>query len=397
MRAGVAGELVSANPAARTLLRPSFEAALGAAAFVRAMLDFEVALAHAEAEEGIIPAASAALIEAAARATLDAETLIAQGKQSASIAVPFVDALRARVAKESQQAAAHVHVGATSQDVIDTAMAMALRRCLDEADATLRVAVKSLARRAREHRATPMLGRTLMQPALPMTAGLKLARWAAALEAERKRLEAARPALAVQLGGPVGALERLGTKAGAVRAHVARRLGLTDAPSWHTHRGAWIDLLDRIGLVILATGKIANDLVLLSQAEVGEMREAPPRPGVGASSAMAHKRNPVGCVHAIAAALRAPGLLATIHAAAGQAEHERAAGGWQAEVATVPDLANALGCSLDFLDRIALSLVVDAERMAANLRAQPEVAAAGEASGAGLQAALEELLKEIER
>ncbi|QJR11441.1 3-carboxy-cis,cis-muconate cycloisomerase [Usitatibacter rugosus] len=387
---------MSMNPAARTLLRSSFEAALGGPAFVRAMLDFETALARAQAEEGVIPASSAAAIENAARQVMDAESLVAEGKRSVSIAVPFVEALQARVASAAPEAAAHVHYGATSQDAIDTAMVMAVRRCLDEADGCLATAVAALATRAREHRDTPMLGRTLMQPALPITAGLKLARWAAALEGDRRRIEGARGALAIQLGGPVGALEKLGAKGPAVRARVARQLGLVDAPAWHTHRGAWIDLLDRIGNTILTIGKIARDLSLLSQPEVGEMMEAAPRAGIGASSAMPHKRNPVGCAHALAAATRAPGLLATIHAAA-LGEHERALGGWQAELATVPELMGALGSSLDFLERIGPSLVIDAARMAENLRAQPEVHVAGGASKEGLRSALDELLKEIAR
>jgi 3-carboxy-cis,cis-muconate cycloisomerase len=138
--------------------------------------------------------------------------------------------------------------------------------------------------------------------------------------------------------------------------------------------------------VVLTGGKIARDLALLSQPEVGEMLEAPPREGVGASSAMPHKRNPVGCVHGVAAALAMPGLLATIHAA-GIAEHERALGGWQAELAAVPAIAAALGTCLDFLDTIAESLVVDAARMEANVAAYGEPGRA-----AGLDAAAEELL-----
>jgi 3-carboxy-cis,cis-muconate cycloisomerase len=380
---------VSTNPAARTLCRPTFEAALGPEAFVRAMLGFEVALARAQADEGVIPAASAAAIEAAAREPLDAESLVTQGKWSASIAVPLVSALR----KHAGACAPHVHFGATSQDAIDTAMAMCVHRCIDEADACLAGAVASLAAKAREHRATPMLGRTLMQPARAITAGLKLARWAAALESDRRRISESRGAIAVQLGDAVGALESMGTRGPAVRARVARALGLADAPAWHAHRGAWIDLFDRVGLAIATIGKIARDVALLSQPEVGEMMESAPREGTGASSAMAHKRNPVGCAHALAAALRAPGLVATIHAAA-LAEHERALGGWQAELAAVPGLMDALGSALDFLDRIASGLVVDAARMAANLRAHPEAAMApGAAEALGL--ALDEQLKAI--
>ncbi len=167
--------------------------------------------------------------------------------------------------------------------------------------------------------------------------------------------------LAVQLGGAVGALEVLGAKGPAVRHRVALALGLADVPEWHSHRNNWIDLLDRIALVVVTAGKIARDVSLLGQAEVGEMRDAPPQEGVGGSSAMPHKRNPVGCLHALAAAARMPGLIATVHLAAAELEHERALGGWQAELVAVPEIAGALGSALDFLDTIAGSLVIDAD------------------------------------
>src|SRR5207244_13473222 len=118
-------------------------------------------------------------------------------------------------------------------------------------------------------------------------------------------------------------------------------------------------------------GKIARDLSLLAQPEVGEMFEALPRAGVGMSSSMPHKRNPVGCAHGLAAAIRMPGLLATLHAA-GIAEHERALGGWQAELALVPEIASAFGSSLDFLETIAASLVINPARMKANLESHGE-------------------------
>jgi 3-carboxy-cis,cis-muconate cycloisomerase len=147
---------------------------------------------------------------------------------------------------------------------------------------------------------------------------------------------------------------------------------------------------------VVVVGKIARDLALLSQAEVAEMREAPEEAGVGVSSAMAHKRNPVACAHALAAATRAPALLASIQAGT-VAEHERALGGWQAELDTVADLAHALGTSLDFVERIGASLVVDAGRMKKNLAARAEMPVANAADAAGLDAALDELLGEIER
>ena len=376
--------------AARTFARASFEAAFAAPALVRAMLDFESALAAAEAGENLIPAESARAIEAAcARITIDVEALVAEGKRAGTLVVPLVAMLKRAVGEESITAAAHVHFGSTTQDVLDTSMALGLRTCLEEADRALESCVRALARHAREHRATPMLGRTLMQPAIPITAGLKVARWAVALMHDRERLgEAMADGLAVQLGGPVGALEAFGDKGPAVRHRMALALGLADAPSWQAHRNAWIGLLDRIGLVVLTAGKIARDISLASQPEVGEMRESPPVAGVGASSAMPHKRNPVGCVQALAAAIRMPGLIASLHSAA-ISENERALGGWQAELILVPDIAATLGASLDFLDTIAAGLVIDAKRMKANLDAYGEKSAGAPER---CQGAVEELL-----
>jgi 3-carboxy-cis,cis-muconate cycloisomerase len=352
----------------RTLERPSFATAFEGPAFIRAMLSFEAALARAQGAEDLIPLAHAQIIAVACRgARIDEEELVREGKRSATLAVPLVKMLKAEVARIDAEASKYVHFGATSQDVLDTAMALALRSCLEEADRTLESVVKRLAARAREHRATPMLGRTLMQPAIAMTAGLKIARWAHALALDRDRLaDAAEMGLALQLGGPVGMLEAFGEKGPAIRHRMALELGLAPVPSWQSHRNAWLDLLDRMTLVVLTAGKIARDVALGAQPEVGEMRESPPQEGVGASSAMPHKRNPVACAHGLAAAAAAPGLLAAIHAGA-LAEHERALGGWQAELGLVPQLAGTLGTALDFLATIGDSLVVDDARMRDNL------------------------------
>ena len=373
--------------AARTLARPSFESAFAAPAFVRAMLAFEAALARAQAEEGLLePAAAKAVESACAGLVVDADALVAEGKLAASLAVPLVRQLRAAAGAH----AAAAHFGATSQDVLDTAMALCLKPCVEEADRALDAAVRALALLARRHRATPLLGRTLMQPAMPITAGLKIARWAVALAQDRERLaEAQSEGLAVQLGGPVGALEALGPKAAAVRHRMALRLGLADTRAWHVHRNAWLDLLGRIAQVVATAGKIARDVSLMAQPEVGEMLEAPPGEGRGRSSAMPHKRNPVACVHALAAAIRMPGLLATVHAAA-LGEHERALGGWQAELAAVPEIAAVLGSSLDFVDTLSSSLVVNAERMKANVIAYGE-----ELPAVSCEVAVDELLADL--
>ena len=262
-----------------------------------------------------------------------------------------------------------MHYGSTSQDVLDTALVLCLRPCLADADRVLAASVSRLAGHARRHAGVVMLGRTLMQPATPITAGLKIARWAAALHRCRLRLGAARDrALCVQLGGAVGTLDALGGQRAAVRRGVAERLGLGDTRAWHDHRDELLRLMAELAIVTATVGKIARDVALLSQAEIGEMLESPPAKGVGGSSAMPHKRNPVGCLQALAAAARAPGVVATLLSGA-VGEHERALGGWQAELVTIPELVDAAGSALDALERISGGLVVNAERMRANLDA----------------------------
>jgi 3-carboxy-cis,cis-muconate cycloisomerase len=361
----MAGNLLS-----RTLGRASFTQALAEDAFVRAMLRFERALAEAQAEAGVIPPdAAQAIATACASLNPDHDRLAADGRLASSLAIPLVKALTEQVRQQSPRAAPFVHYGSTSQDVLDTALVLCIQPCIAEADRVLATAVVRLAGHARRHASTVMLGRTLMQPATPITAGLKIARWAAALERCRARLaSASERALCVQLGGAVGTLDALGTKRAAVRRAIAKRLGLADAASWHGHRDEWLRLMGELAIVTVTVGKIARDLALLSQPEIGEMLESLPQKGLGSSTAMPHKRNPIASLQAIAAATHAPGLVATLLSAALQ-EHERALGGWQAELATVPELMAAVGGALDALERIAEGLVVNPERMRANLEA----------------------------
>src|SRR5262245_1741786 len=334
------------------------------------MLDFERALAAAEADAGVVPADAARVIATTCGdLRLDPDRLATDGKKSGSLAVPLVKALTEAVARVDARAAAFVHFGSTSQDVLDTALVLCLKPCLADADEVLATAVRNLTAHARRHAGVVMLGRTLLQPATPIPAGLKIARWAAALHRCRRRLaEASARALCLQLGGAVGTLDALGDARAAVRRGVAQRLGLGDAREWHEHRDELLRLLGELAIVTTTIGKVARDVALCSQAEVGEMLESLPVKGVGGSSAMPHKRNPVACLQALAAAERAPGLMATLLSGAA-GEHERALGGWQAELVTIPELVDAAGSALDALERIAGGLVVNAERMRANLDA----------------------------
>jgi len=346
------------NILGRAFARGSFTRALAGEAFVRAMLDFERALADAEGEAGVIPAEAARAIAAACTSfNPSPETLASEAKLSGSLAVPLVKALTAHVHSQDARAASFVHYGSTSQDVLDTALVLCLKPCLEETDRVLSVSVSRLVAHARSHATVVMLGRTLLQPATPITAGLKIARWAAALHRCRSRVGVARTrALSVQLGGAVGTLDALGGKRAAVRHGVAERLGLAEARTWHGHRDELLRLMAELSILTMTVGKIARDVSLLSQPEIGEMLESAPTKGVGGSSAMPHKRNPVACLQAITAATRGPGLMATLLTGA-LGEHERALGGWQAELVTIPELLDAVGGALDALERIAGGLV----------------------------------------
>ncbi len=354
---------------ARTLSRDSFTDALGDEAFVRAMLAFESALAVSEAECGVIPEQAGKSI-AAACASLDlpAGQLASEGKLGGSLAIPFVKALTEAVRKRDPKAASFVHYGSTSQDVLDTAMVLCIRPCVAETDRVLGDSVKRLAAHARAHASTVMLGRTMLQPAIPLTAGIKIARWASALNRCCGRVaDAAGRALRVQLAGPVGTLDALGPQRAEVRRGVAKRLGIGEAASWQSHRDEWLAFACSLAILVATVGKMARDVALLSQPEVGEMLESAPKKGVGGSSAMPHKRNPVSCLQAIAAATRAPGLVATLLGA--NQEHERALGGWQGELAVLPDLLDTVGSAIEALERISAGLVVYPARMAQNLEA----------------------------
>jgi 3-carboxy-cis,cis-muconate cycloisomerase len=358
------------NLVGRTFARDAFTRALSDDAFVRAMLDFERALALAEGDVGVIPLDAARVIaKTCADLSLSAEALAAESKRSGSLAVPLVKALTEQVARADTRAAAFVHHGSTSQDVLDTALILCLAPCLADADRVLAAAVNGLVGHARRHAGAVMLGRTLMQPATPITAGVKIARWAAALHRCRLRLAESRErALCIQLGGAVGTLDALGGKRASVRNGVAMRLHLREARQWHDQRDELLRLMVELAIVTETIGKIARDVSLLSQAEVGEMLESQPVKGVGGSSAMPHKRNPVACLQALTAAARVPGLVATLLSGS-LGEHERALGGWQAELVTIPELIDAAGGALDAIERIAQNLVVNAEKMKANLEA----------------------------
>ena len=332
------------------------------AALLEAMLQFEIALARAQARLELIPERyAAAIAQHAGKTVLDPALLAREGADAGSAAIPFVQALIAHVGDQDENAARYVHFGATSQDLLDTAVALCTRKAVLKLEQDLQRACRAATSLARRHAGAPVLARTLLQPAAITTIGFKCAQWALDLTRGRRRLlDTADEALSVSLGGAVGNLAAYGEAGAALRAEVARSLGLKDPGStWHTRREGWIALASEAALATGTMAKIARDIALMTQAEVGEAVE-PPAPGRGGSTSMPHKRNPVLAMRVLAATQPVPGMMATLLAAMPQ-EHERALGNWQAELGQYPDLfihalsaANALVALLEGLEFDAL-------------------------------------------
>src|SRR4051794_35181537 len=263
-------------------------------------------------------------------------------------------------------AAGHVHSGATSQDILDTAAMLVARRALEPLLDDLEAAADAAATLAGEHRETVMAGRTLMQQALPIPFGLKAAGWLVGLDEAAARLREVRAErLAAQLGGAAGTLASLEGSGPEVLAHYAEELGL-DEPvlAWHTIRTRPAELAGALGAAAGVIAKVGRDVVLMAQTEVGEVREGVP--GRGGSSTLPHKRNPVAAISAVASAMRAPGLVASLLGAMAH-EHERAAGPWHAEWRPLCELLEATGSAAAWLRDCLEHLEVDADRMRANL------------------------------
>jgi 3-carboxy-cis,cis-muconate cycloisomerase len=335
---------------------------------VARMLEFEAALADAEAEAGVIPVAAADAIRArCAVARFDIAALEHAARDAGNLAIPLVAALTRDVAGADADAAGYIHWGATSQDVVDTGLVLQLRDALALIDADVARLADALAAQARRHARTLVVGRTWLQQALPLTLGVKLAGFVSALDRHRARATSMRErALVLQFGGAVGTLAAFGGKGLDVAAALGRRLALPvpDTP-WHTHRDRLCEVATGLGMLTATLGKLARDLSLLAQTEVGEAFE-PSAPGRGGSSTMPQKRNPVGASIALAAAVRVPGLVATMLAAAVQ-EHERGLGNWPAEWETLPAIAMLAGGAVDAMAEVVEGLDVDAARMRAHL------------------------------
>lgn len=355
------------------LLDPLFgSAAMGEVfsdfARLQQMLDFEAALACAEAQCGVIPSKAAQAISSKCQAKMiDAGELSAATAASLNPAIPLVKQLTALVAKDNPEAAEFVHWGATSQDANDTGLILQVRKALDIIDSDVTALCRHLAALAQHYRSTPIAAHTLMQQAVPTTFGLKVAGWLDAMNRHRERLaQTRRRVLVLQFGGAAGTLAALQNKrlqvAGALAAEL--RLELPSLP-WHSHRDRIAELATTLGLCTGTLGKIARDISLHMQTEIAEVFE-PAGPGRGGSSAMPHKRNPVSCGIVLSAATRIPGLVSTMLSAMVQ-EDERGLGNWQAEWETLPEIFRLTGGALKQMVAIIPHLEVDAVRMKRNL------------------------------
>ncbi len=334
---------------------PAVVATTSAQAWVDAMLETEAALTRACADAGLIPAEAAAAIVAACQRDLVTATAIWQGAAtSATPVIPLVAALGAAVPAAY---AAYVHLGATSQDIVDTALMLVAGRASAAIAVDLAASLDRVAALAAQHAGTPQLGRTLLRPAVPTTFGALCEAWRRALQAAADGLGRWCPAL--QLGGAVGSRAEFGTHADQIAAAVAGSLSLEAVPPWHTDRTRVVELATALGICAGTCAKIAGDVILLSQAEIGELGESTP----GGSSAMPGKRNPARAVLAVACAHRVPGLVATLLAGMPQ-ELQRAAGRWQAEWPTVGDLLRVTAGAVHHTRAMLDDLTVDAQRMA---------------------------------
>lgn len=353
------------------LVGPLFRTAAMADVFsdrarLNAMIRVEAALARAQGRLGLVPAALAPAIEAIAADHFDVADLGARTGIAGVPAIPFVKAVQARLPPELERV---FHYGATSQDIVDTALVLQMRDAFDLIAGDLIAILDGLARLAAEHRETPCVGRTYGQHAAPITFGYKAATWSAGIAGIAESLEALRSRiLVVSFGGPVGTLASLGDNGPAVVDAFAQELGLGPArAAWHALRGRMAEAGSWLAILIGSLAKMATDVAHLASTEVGEVAE-PHVPGRGGSSAMPHKRNPVSATIILAAHGAAKGHVVTLIDAMAAA-HERPAGAWHAEWHSLPQLFGLASGALREARHLAHGLVIDRRRMVANLDA----------------------------
>ena len=337
----------------------------GPRAEVERLVAVEAALTRAAGQVGLLSQDVALRVGTAIeQVTVDASELLAAGLRAGTSIIPLIALLREHVGPNLATA---VHLGATSQDILDTATMVAVRAAIAVLRGQLGGIVATLARFAQRHAATPMMGRTLLQHALPTTFGLVAAGWMTAVADTDAGLAALTPRLAVQLGGPVGTGASFEGRAAPLAEALARSLGLAvPILPWHTDRSRVMAIAAAVGAVAGQAERIAGDLLLLAQSDVGEIHFTLAA-GEGTSSAMAHKQNPVHAIFAVAAAAQAPGLVGSLGNLAARHQLQRAAGAWQAEWTLLPQLFIVTATALERLAAALDTMVVNAQVMEADL------------------------------
>jgi 3-carboxy-cis,cis-muconate cycloisomerase len=359
--------MIPADPIPSLFSTPEMDRFFSPAHQLRLMTRFEWALSSALETCGIATQGAAEVLEPLLDAAfLDLPSLYEQQYQAGNLAIPFVQQLTAAVGFRNEEAARFVHLGATSQDVLDTALVLQMREALQLMRNDLEQLDLQLVQLIRENADAVLPGRTWLQDGPPVTLGLKMAGWLSAIRRHQQRLEAAaQRAIVLQFGGAVGTRAALGEKGPIVAAALALNLKLAepDLP-WHTHRDNLVEIAMSLGLLTGTLGKIARDISLLMQTEVAEVFE-PGGEGRGGSSTMPHKRNPVASAVILAAAARIPGLVSTLLSAMVQ-EHERGLGGWHAEWESLPEIFRLTSVALSRTLEIAIGLEVHREKMLSN-------------------------------
>ncbi len=342
---------------------------LSDANYLHSMARFEGALARSSAIHKVIPRDAAEIIIAECLSFApDLNILVQKSRTSGPVAIAFVEALRKNISNKSNSAADWLHYGATSQDVLDTALCLQLKAAAELMEHDLQQITGRLCFLAQRHSDTPIIGRTLLQHAQPITLGLKFSQWAAIIHDAASELKrSAHLACFVQLGGATGTLSGIGANGLTIAEAMAGELGLKwEGVPWHNNRNRLVAFGACLGVTIGALSKIARDVSLLMQNENGEMSE-PTGGGKGGSSAMPHKRNPVAAVIATSAAVRAPGLVASLISSLSFNEHERGLGGWQSERPLLEDLLLLCHGSVWVVSGMLADIQINEQKIAKNL------------------------------
>ncbi len=332
------------------------------------LLRFESALAQAQAKHAVIPNEAAVIIGECCKAeNINKEELIKNAVLGGNLAIPLIKQLTAVVKQKDKVAAKYVHFGATSQDVIDTALMLQTKDAVEIIAAELKQLIDQLVALAKEHKATVMIGRSFMQQARPITFGFKVAGWLEPLLRSQKAFyELLHNGFMLQLGGAVGTLSIMGEKGLKVSNTMSELLYINNPPKpWHTEGDYFVHIATTLGILTGNVGKIAKDISLLMQTEVSEVME-PSAEGKGGSSTMPHKRNPVGCVAIIANATRVPALVSTMLACMLH-DHERATGLWHAEWETMAAIVQLTAGCVSKAVEVTNGLEVRKEQMLQNL------------------------------